>query len=153
MIDKVLLALIIQTTGLIVTALLVFYQVRNLRKTSRASFQHEIFRGLIQQRTDVLVETPDILAASPAIARLIKLAGDSPQQLARIRGMQDFFYDAYRLYKANLIDKEIWTTLEYQIISNWQSQSVSGVWDVVCHSGSYSADFIQLVDNLTKIKS
>ena len=111
-----------------------------------------MFRGIIQTRTDSLVETPDILAASPPIQRLIKLAGDSPQNLARIRGMQDLMYDAYRLYKANLIDKEIWNSLEYQIISIWQSQPYSSVWDAVSNSKAYSDDFVQLVENLTKAK-
>jgi hypothetical protein len=82
---------------------------------------------------------------------LVKLAGGSPKDLATIRAIQDFMYDAYQLNRAHLLDDELCLTLKYQIKSNWQSKPVSDVWKVVSKSGAFCADFVEMVVKITKI--
>ena len=148
--DPVLGVSIVQAVVLMVSAGVVIYQTRSVMRTTRASFQHEVFKGIMDQRTESMIRTPELFTSSPAVQRMVVAAGDSPEMLARIRGMQDSVYNAYKLYQAHLLDAESWKSVSYQIASNWQSPPVAAVWDVVSQSGAYTDDFVRLVDQLRR---
>jgi hypothetical protein len=151
--DAIVVVSIAQAVVLAASASVVLLQTRSVKRTARASFQHEIFKGIMEQRTDSAIRTPEIYATAPVIQEMVYAAGDSHEMLARIRGMQDAMCNLYRLYQSKLIDEETWNSLSYQIASNWQSRPIAAVWRVVKTSGAYSPDFIQVVDDLQTSRS
>lgn len=139
---------IFQTMVLAVSALVILHQTRALARTSRANFQHEVFRNIIENRNRSLMEATKAFAEPPIVQEMLKFSDGSPQMLAWIRGMLDLYYDAFKLYKAKFIDEDTWKTFEYLITANLQSPHISGIWNVICQTNAYSQDFIRVVNNL-----
>ncbi len=143
-------AAILQAVVLAVSAIVIFYQTRALVRTSKANFQHEIFRNIAEQRTLWVIEAPKAFTSPPFIQEMLKVADNSPLMLARIRGMMDLYYDAFKLYKGKFIDQETWNTFEYLIGTNLQSPYIADIWKLMSRTNAYSRDFIQMVNTLSQ---
>lgn len=146
----ILLAAVIQALVLAVSATVIFFQTRALVRISKANFQHEIFRNIAEQRTLWVIEASKAFTSPPFIQEMLKVADNSPVMLARIRGMMDLYYDAFKLYKGKFIDEETWKTFEYLISTNMQSPFIAGIWKLMSQTNAYSQDFIQMVNNLSQ---
>ncbi len=145
-----LFAAILQALVLAVSATVIFFQTRALVRISKANFQHEIFRNIVDQRTLWVTEAPKAFTSPPFIQEMLKYADNSPLMLARIRGMQDLFYDAFKLYKGKFIDQETWKEFEYIISTNMQSPHIADIWKLMSRTNAYSQDFIQMVNELSQ---
>ncbi len=146
----ILFAAIVQAVVLAVRAIVIFFQTRALVRISKATFQHEIFRNIVDQRTLWVTEASKAFTSPPFIQEMLKYADNSPLMLARIRGMQDLFYDAFKLYRDKFIDQETWKTFEYIISTNMHSPHIADVWKLISQTNAYSQDFIQMVNDLSQ---
>ncbi len=146
----ILFAAGLQALVLAVSAIVIFFQTRALVRISKANFQHEIFRNIVEQRTLWVIEATKAFTSPPFIQEMLKVADNSPQMLARIRGMLDLYYDAFKLYKGKFIDQETWNTFEYLISTNLQSSYIADVWKLISQTNAFSQDFIQVVNNLSQ---